>query len=468
MKRGLISLILMLTLLCSLGEGTARAQEPIGPVYIVQSGDSLWWIAQRFGVSMDDLARANGITDTGQLKAGDKLIIPGLEDIQGTLITKTVPFGESLRSLSRRYQVSVSILARLNHLTSPSELYTGADLIIPDSSTVTPTVTTLGRRDILSSGQSLLEMAVAQGTDPWTLVATNALSGTWDAISGDVLRAQGEAPDGPGALPAVVTSVDIKPLPFVQGKTTVISIATAGEVSFNGSLTGHELHFYQEGAGKYGGLQGIHAMLEPGFYPLEINGQLTDGTLFAFSQLVYVRDGGYPYEKINNVDPATLDPAVTKPEDEQWNSLTAAASPLKMWNGIFQNPSSIPLSSGFPSYFGNRRSYNGGPYSYFHTGLDMYGAMGAPIYAPAPGIIVFAGPLTVRGNATVIDHGWGVYTAYEHQSEFKVQVGDHVEAGQVIGLVGNTGRVVGPHLHFEVWVGGVQVDPLEWLQQAYP
>ncbi len=273
MKRGLISLILMLTLLCSIGEGTARAQEPTGPVYIVQSGDLLWWIAQHFGVSMDDLARANGITDTSQLKAGDKLVIPGLEGVQGTLITKTVPFGESLRSLSRRYQVSVSILARLNHLTSPSELYTGADLIIPDSSTVTPTVTTLGRRDTLTSGQSLLEMAVAQGTDPWTLVATNALSGTWDAISGDVLRAPGEAPDGPGALPAVVTSVDIKPLPLVQGKTTVISIATAGEVSFNGSLTGHELHFYQEGVGKYVGLQGIHAMLEPGFYPLEINGQ---------------------------------------------------------------------------------------------------------------------------------------------------------------------------------------------------
>lgn len=76
--------------------------------------------------------------------------------------------------------------------------------------------------------------------------------------------------------------------------------------------------------------------------------------------------------------------------------------------------------------------------------------------------------LTVRGNATVIDHGWGVYTAYLHQSEPLVEVGDWVETGDLIGLVGETGRVTGPHLHWEVIVAGVQVDPLQWLERAYP
>jgi murein DD-endopeptidase MepM/ murein hydrolase activator NlpD len=98
----------------------------------------------------------------------------------------------------------------------------------------------------------------------------------------------------------------------------------------------------------------------------------------------------------------------------------------------------------------------------------MYGANGADAYASAPGVVVFAGPLTVRGNAIMIDHGWGVYSGYMHLSEIKVKVGDRVETGQVIGLVGGTGRVNGPHLHFEVWVGGVQVDPLDWLTQVYP
>jgi murein DD-endopeptidase MepM/ murein hydrolase activator NlpD len=76
--------------------------------------------------------------------------------------------------------------------------------------------------------------------------------------------------------------------------------------------------------------------------------------------------------------------------------------------------------------------------------------------------------LTVRGGVVVIDHGWGVYTAYDHLSEFLVHVGDMVQPGQVIGLGGSTGRSTGPHLHWEVWVGGAQVNPLDWLTRAYP
>jgi murein DD-endopeptidase MepM/ murein hydrolase activator NlpD len=67
----------------------------------------------------------------------------------------------------------------------------------------------------------------------------------------------------------------------------------------------------------------------------------------------------------------------------------------------------------------------------------------------------------------MIDHGWGVYTGYLHQSEILVKAGDRVEAGQLIGLVGGTGRVTGAHLHFEVWAGGVQIDPMDWLKEAF-
>jgi murein DD-endopeptidase MepM/ murein hydrolase activator NlpD len=74
----------------------------------------------------------------------------------------------------------------------------------------------------------------------------------------------------------------------------------------------------------------------------------------------------------------------------------------------------------------------------------------------------------VRGNATVIDHGWGVYSGIWHQSEIQVQVGQTVQKNQIIGLVGGTGRVTGPHLHWEVWVNGIQVNPLDWLINTYP
>lgn len=96
----------------------------------------------------------------------------------------------------------------------------------------------------------------------------------------------------------------------------------------------------------------------------------------------------------------------------------------------------------------------------------MWGG-GTDLFAPAAGEVVFTGPLAVRGNATVIDHGWGVYTAYDHQSEILVKPGDLVQPGQLIGRGGSTSRTTGPHLHWEVWVGGVQVDPSDWLEQPF-
>ena len=75
---------------------------------------------------------------------------------------------------------------------------------------------------------------------------------------------------------------------------------------------------------------------------------------------------------------------------------------------------------------------------------------------------------TVRGNATLIDHGWGVYSGFWHQSQILVQIGQMVEQNEVVGLVGGTGLVTGAHLHWDLWVNGVQVDPLDWLIQNYP
>jgi len=151
-----------------------------------------------------------------------------------------------------------------------------------------------------------------------------------------------------------------------------------------------------------------------------------------------------------------------------WNALPVAVNLEREWDEVFQSPVNPLFAECYPSFYGNRRSYNGSPYIYFHTGLDFCGGVGSEIYAPAPGVVVYTGTLTVRGNATMIDHGWGVYTGYMHQSEILVDVGDYVEAGDLIGLVGGTGRVTGSHLHLEIWVGGVQVDPMDWLDRAYP
>jgi murein DD-endopeptidase MepM/ murein hydrolase activator NlpD len=475
-KLGWIScMVLIILLLGRAGSVIAQETQPAGQIYIVQAGDTLSSIALRFGVTVEDLVRVNNITDPNALAIGAQLIIPGPEMVQGTVVTLSVPYGETLRSLGRRYQLSEDILVQLNRLVSPAELYTGATLVVPKDKTEVAA----GGRAYLADGQSLLELAVIQGVSPWALVSTNAISGTWDVLPGDVLRLPAGTNDGPGAMPQGVQSVEVKPFPAVQGKTVVVHVTTSGEMELGGSLMGYPLHFFSEQPGTYIALQGVHARVEPGLASLTITGTLPGGVVFDFTQGIVVEEGGYLWETVTGVPVETLDPAVTKPEDDQWYALASPATPVKFWNEIFKNPVPMyyddcyPVKSTNParcwvSFFGNRRSYNGSTFDYYHAGLDMIAVPGEEIHAAAPGVVVFTGLLTVRGNATMIDHGWGVYSAYLHQSEFKVNVGDRVEAGQVIGLVGQTGRVAGPHLHFEILVGGVPVNPLDWMEQVFP
>jgi murein DD-endopeptidase MepM/ murein hydrolase activator NlpD len=464
-KYTLVSLALLLVLYFPIGYATAQTEPPPGPVYVVQQGDTLSSIALRFGVSPDDLQSYNHIANANKLQPGMELVIPGLEGIRGVLVTQTISYGENLRSLSRRYQVPDEALIQLNRLSSPVELSSISSLVIPQDNASAD----FDRRFVLAAGQSALELAVIQGVNPWTLIHRNYLAGTWAVLPGDVLHLPDpNADDGPGALPGEIRSVRIDPFPLVQGETTVIRLGVNGNLTPDGALIGHQLHFFKDIDGSYVALQGVHALIRPGIYPLLVGGVLENGARFAFSQAVPVIDGGYAYDPSLTVKPETIDPANTQPEDQEWNAVPVTATVDKLWDGVFQFPASPLYANCYPSYFGNRRSYNGGPYNYFHTGLDICGGVGAEVLAPAPGTVVFTGTLTVRGNALLLNHGWGIYTGYEHLSEILVKVGERVETGQLIGRVGRTGRVTGPHLHWEIWAGGVQVQPLDWLERAYP
>ena len=154
-------------------------------------------------------------------------------------------------------------------------------------------------------------------------------------------------------------------------------------------------------------------------------------------------------------------------------AFTAASTADKYWQGPFKSPASLFASLAYiSSPFGIGRSYIGIGTNLtldtFHTGMDYAGGTGQPITAPAAGIVVFTGPLVVCGNATYIYHGWGVYSGICHQSAIKVTVGQMVHQGDLIGLVGDTGRALGPNLHWEVWVNGVQVQPTQWLDEVFP
>jgi murein DD-endopeptidase MepM/ murein hydrolase activator NlpD len=386
--------------------------------------------------------------------------------VTGILETEIIPFGDTLRSLSRRTQVSDGQLRRLNRLVSPTELYVGVNLIVP----VQDHQTKLTTRVTPSAGESLLELAVKRGSDVWTLNALNKLNGTWSAIPGDVLYSPnaGNETDSATGLPSAFLSASISPLPMTQGSTEVIRLKTQDNLPVSGILVDYPLHFFSAGD-EYVALQGVHALLEPGVYPLRVEATQTDGSTQSFEQMVLVASGNYLAEKIY-VEPETIDPVVSEPENEVVFSIVVPSTSEKYWTDVFSSPA--VFTDQFTSFFGTRRTYFGIGTDLtvdgFHTGLDFAGGEGLQIFAPAPGKVVFAAPLTVRGNATIIDHGWGVYSGFWHQSEFLVNVGDAVQQGQVIGLVGGTGRVTGAHLHWEVWVNGIQVNPLDWLDQAYP
>jgi murein DD-endopeptidase MepM/ murein hydrolase activator NlpD len=102
-------------------------------------------------------------------------------------------------------------------------------------------------------------------------------------------------------------------------------------------------------------------------------------------------------------------------------------------------------------------------YSLMHTGVDMSGGSGQAIVSASSGTVIFVGVKGGYGNTIMVDHGGGLVTLYAHQSEFAVSAGQSVKRGQTIGYVGSTGVSTGPHLHFEVRIGGNPVDPAKYL-----
>jgi murein DD-endopeptidase MepM/ murein hydrolase activator NlpD len=467
MRNKFLSSILAFTLLLALvlTPGSAKAQGD-GPTYIVEAGDTLSAIARRFGTTTEALSLQNNISDPSRIFPGTELTIPGFPGVNGRLTLLTVALGDTLDSLSETYHLDESALVHLNRTGRLDRLYAGMSLIVPmegESSVQQPA----NHMYVARSGETPLELGVRVGAAAWRGQVDNESPRLW-LIPGEVYALGTQDAAQQGGLPDVISSLKVYPNPLVQGHTTEIQITSSHTTQIAGELGEHELAIFSTGADEWIGLQGIHALAEPGLldFRLRFYEQGSAEPVYEFQQPLLLKAGGYGFQTLNGVPPETVDPAVTEPEDAFITELLSPATSEKLWQGPFEFPSRY-YTAEFISTFGTRRSYNFGSLLYYHTGVDFYG-QDVPVYAAAAGRVVFAGPLTVRGNATYIDHGWGVYSGYLHQSEMYVQEGDLVEAGQVIGKVGATGRVTGPHLHWEIWVGDVPIQPLDWIAPGYP
>jgi murein DD-endopeptidase MepM/ murein hydrolase activator NlpD len=271
----------------------------------------------------------------------------------------------------------------------------------------------------------------------------------------------------PDELPAPLTEIALKPLIFTEGETGSIRLTTASSVTITGIFLEQELRVIAEANNtQHRILVGIPIYTETGIYPAVFSITASDGTQTTYTLNIRVAAGAYTSQTLTISD--ELAPLLSQaPQDYELGllqRLTSSFTPDRYFTGAFGLPAAAPMNSPF----GTRRSYNGGIYTGYHTGADFASAPGSPIVAVAAGEVVLADLLNIRGNTVILDHGWGVFSAYSHQSQLSVQLGQKVTTGDIIGMAGATGRTTGPHLHWEVWVNGVPVNPLQWTQTIFP
>jgi murein DD-endopeptidase MepM/ murein hydrolase activator NlpD len=438
-----------------------NTQQAAGPTYIVQAGDTLNEIAIRFGLSSEEILSANDITDPNSLFIGQSIIIPGLEGITGVLTSQVLPLNTSLTGLTRQFGLRQSDLVILNRLTSPSEMIAGISIIVP----INVTQSQLEPIRPLKPGESTLESAILAGISPWTLVEQNQNNTTWGLITGEPLYASID-PEWSDTEPSDTLEVSVNQLPIIQGETLVLGIKSPEPIEIYGSFNGKPLNFFANDEGEYTSFHGIHALADPGVYPLHISAESENGRKLGFEQLVLLTPGFYENEWVTIAEVIYLDEEKIAEEDAYLQPFLDLVTSERYWEGRFQYPVDEPC---FNSPFGLRRNFNEGLLFYYHSGLDFrVCAQNLNIYAPASGMVVVAEELFTKGNAVYIDHGWGVISGYAHLNEILVEVGDFVQTGDLIGIIGDTGRSAGPHLHFEINVSGTPVNPQTWLNQTFP
>lgn len=416
----------LLTLLSALLTAPVFGQEPatVEAVYIVQHGDTLFRIALEHSSSVEQFAALNDISDPSLIYVGQQLRIP----TDDTLAPVPV----------------------LPHYISPLLVH-GADSTLIH---------------IVEKGDTLSQIAADYGLELQTLVARNQIRDASLLHVGNQIVIPGLEPsliDAPWPTP--VTGIQVAPGELLEGLSARFLIQTSLPAQVSGSFLGSDLVFATNDAGlTHLALTGIPRHTQAGLYPLAL--VVAAGAVQTELQWpLEVKSAIFALESVTLPAEAqdTLDPETERSEFALLQRHTSGYRPGRWFDGLMQLPSPGQMTS----RFGTLRSYNQGPYDRTHNGVDFAAATGTPVKAAAGGAVVLASELNVRGKSIIIDHGLGVYSGYWHLSKIDVGVGQFVSAGEAIAEVGNSGRSTGSHLHWQLWVNGTPVDPLQWLRTDF-
>ena len=375
---------------------------------MVKQGDTLASIAAELGIPLEVLAATNQLTDLNALDVGQILRLPR-GAARRTVIARP---GDTIQSIGEREGLSVLRLAILNSTTPTARLFPGQPIRLLQNDTPPPTP--FGSVQVVS-----VPATIVQGQAGWLEAEVDrplSLEAAWNGAH-----------------------LGIRPLE-VKRKNEAGRAVTI-----------------------WGGYVPIEASVEPGVYSLRLSYQAANGVTVTRSFPVFVQGRAFPVQAIR-LPPdknALVEQEISQAELDYLKPIWSHTATPIQW----RNPFSLPLQTSAPttSPYGVRRNYNSGQYFSFHTGQDFAAPGGSPVLAPADGIVTLAEPLTVRGISVILDHGAGLFTGYWHLQEALVVPGEKVLAGDPIGLVGTTGRSTGEHLHWELRIYGVAVDPMPFL-----
>lgn len=254
-----------------------------------------------------------------------------------------------------------------------------------------------------------------------------------------------------------------------QGRVGLIAVDAPDAVQVTGQFSGRTLAFYigEESPTIHYGL--LTARLDQPIrdnYELMISVSFADGSREDLIAPVSVSSGGFIQQEVTLLPDQMnlINPDVEAAELERIFALTERVTPERMWD---KNSFIVPVNAPLTSPFGAVRIFNG-TFNTIHTGWDFQAQIGRPMLATAAGEVVFAGPLDIRGNYVLIDHGLGIYSGYAHLSVIHVAQGQRVNAGQIIGQVGSTGRSSSAHAHVEFVVNNQWVDGADFIRLSPP
>jgi murein DD-endopeptidase MepM/ murein hydrolase activator NlpD len=262
------------------------------------------------------------------------------------------------------------------------------------------------------------------------------------------------------SIPAV--RIHSTPAPLAEGAIGLLELQTdSGTTVVGGEAAGEPLHLQHTADPGQRALVGVPVEVAESL-PISVELQRGDRTDTVTTKLP-VHPAAYPREVLSVppafVKPDSISALRIQSEIAQSRQVSQRSHQRhRLWRGPFI----LPRASRITSRFGTARVYNGEVQSR-HMGTDFAGAVGAPVRAAARGVVALVADFYLAGRAIYIDHGAGLVTAYFHLNKAEVRQGQMVNRGQRIGLVGRSGRVTGPHLHWVARYGTISVDPLSLL-----